>query len=296
MTTLVLKLYKSGWFHRKNEEGLELVNKLPGVSVQQWNGETDGILLCSDYRPSLLETVPKVFFGPHVCFREGVRVFNQPTTFDVYYNCLSKWVVDLYQQYVHNPRVHFKSIPFPVDVDKFVPQNKINDTFFVYIKHIGVEKVEIIKKLLSESSLATILPYVFVYGDYNESIYRDAIAKCKFGIWIDAHESQGFALQEALACDCPLFVYDAQDMIEEIQRGTPYWGDWTGGTLPCTSASYFDDSCGMIYRGTEFSVMKEQFELFLDNVKASIYTPRKFVLDHLTPEKFVERINNLYNN
>ena len=44
-----------------------------------------------------------------------------------------------------------------------------------------------------------IIPFVFDYVKrYNEEDYLDCLKNAKFGIILDAHESQGFAIEEAL--------------------------------------------------------------------------------------------------
>ena len=43
---------------------------------------------------------------------------------------------------------------------------------------------------------------------YQESDFADAISKAPYAIWIGRHESQGFAFQETLSSDTPIFVID----------------------------------------------------------------------------------------
>ena len=39
--------------------------------------------------------------------------------------------------------------------------------------------------------------------------------KAKYGIILDAHESQGFAIEEALSCNVPLLVWNTKFMSQE---------------------------------------------------------------------------------
>ena len=83
---------------------------------------------------------------------------------------------------------------------------------FVYVKNRKVDTKKI-QSLLEEKNLN----YTWiVYGSYSEDDYIRIVQKSKFGIWIGSHESQGFALEEALSMNCPLLVLDAQSMHEEF--------------------------------------------------------------------------------
>ena len=42
---------------------------------------------------------------------------------------------------------------------------------------------------------------------YDENEFLNYIKTCKYGIVLDAHESQGFAIQEMLSCNLPLLVW-----------------------------------------------------------------------------------------
>ena len=50
---------------------------------------------------------------------------------------------------------------------------------------------------------------------YNETDYINYLKECKYGIWVDAHESQGFALEEALSLDVPLLVWNIKSLNQE---------------------------------------------------------------------------------
>ena len=284
-----LVLYKTGWFHRKNEEGLGLLEKEGLARVKLWDGEQDGILLCSDEQLSKLSKHPKVIFGPHFAFRNTVKIFsNYQGPKKIVFNALSPWLVSLIGQYVDNPLVQVIPIPFPVNVNRFVPGVK-DDSYFVYFKHLDNYRLEEVLEMLKSFVLGP--QKIFIYGNYREEDFLKAIATCKFGIWVDAHESQGFAFQEAMSADCPLFVSNSTDMTEELDNFKRPWGDWTMGPLPCTSASYFDETCGIIRNKGEDMAVK--FQMFLNGVDGGLFKPREFVLGHLTTKHFVDRIKSI---
>ena len=91
-------------------------------------------------------------------------------------------------------------------------------------------------------------------------------------IVLDAHESQGFAIQEALACDVPLLVWDATSMNQEEGAGHP--------DLPSTSVPYWNEKCGEVF--TKWAGFENKFNLFLQNIKNDNYEPRKFIINELS--------------
>ncbi len=50
------------------------------------------------------------------------------------------------------------------------------------------------------------------YGTYTEETYKYVLRRSFFGVWIGTTESQGIALQEALAANVPLIVLNSRNM------------------------------------------------------------------------------------
>ena len=187
---------------------------------------------------------------------------------------------------------------------------------FVYFKNVSSTKLDDILNRLFESFKEELNGHtcmVFQYGLYTEEEYRTYVSQCKFGIWVGSHESQGFALQEALSCNCPLFVYDVNllDECTTLANGIEKFLWWENceknGIDPkimeeigATSAPYFDDRCGVIFKtdkklGEEanYNNMVWSFSRFLRNV--GTYEPRKYVLEELSVDKFYRRICGIMN-
>ena len=84
------------------------------------------------------------------------------------------------------------------------------------------------------------------------------------------HESQGFALEEALSCNVPLLVWDVKSMNEE--HGSNY------NNIPATVIPYWDKRCGEnFYNLNELESVFSKFILNINN-----YKPREYVLENLT--------------
>ena len=129
-------------------------------------------------------------------------------------------------------------------------------------------------------------PTIFNYvTGYNEDNYIEYLHNSKFGVWIDAHESQGFALQEALSCNVPLLVWNVLSMNQEYGQNH---NDISATTIP-----HWDARCGEVfYKKNDF---KTSFNTFLS--KLETYQPRDFILENLTFDicetKLINTINNI---
>jgi hypothetical protein len=132
-----------------------------------------------------------------------------------------------------------------------------------------------------------------MYKKYDENEdYLPTLKRCKFGIWIGCHETQGFAFQEALSCNVPLFVYDSVSMKEECRIDLPlprFTYSHVHQNLPATSASYFDEQmCGIVCKTQ--SDLDSKMNIFLQKLKNNEYNPRQFIVDNLSVACFEQRI------
>ena len=118
---------------------------------------------------------------------------------------------------------------------------------------------------------------------YNETDYIKYLKESKYGIILAAHESQGFAIEEALSCNVPLLVWNTKYMSQEYGSRYP--------DIPCNTVPYWSEKCGEIFY--EKSDFETSFEIFVNKLEQ--YEPRKYILDILSVEKcannFVKLIN-----
>ena len=150
--------------------------------------------------------------------------------------------------------------------------------YFKHRDHIDLNDIEIFFK--NKSIDYTIFSYD---KQYNENEYIKFLQDTKYCIWIDAHESQGFALQEALACDVPLLVWNISSMNQEY--GSHY------SDVPATTVPYWDDRCGeLFYNINDFETI---YNTFIKKIET--YKPRNFILENLSIEvcenKLIQQIN-----
>jgi len=179
--------------------------------------------------------------------------------------------------------------PFGVNTDKFSPtQNtKENKKIFIYFKKRNPDELKFVKEFLSKRNIKYI---EFKYGKYDEKYYINQLKKTKYGIWIGQHESQGFALLEALSMNVPLLVWSTKFLWQEY-KSTKY----NNIHIRQITNPYWDNTCG------EFFFEKEDFEktfnIFIN--KLNYYQPRKFILENLSfqicKQKFDKLLNNYFN-
>ena len=99
--------------------------------------------------------------------------------------------------------------------------------------------------------------YIHCIKRYDEDDYLTYLQSSKYGIILDAHESQGFAVQEALSTNVPLLVWDTKYMSQE-----------EGGNsiqIHITTIPYWDERCGEYFH--ESDEFEKTFEKFIDNLE-----------------------------
>jgi len=225
----------------------------------------------------------KFIFGPHFSVFPDAKlnIIKGPKTA---YNLLSEWVINIWKAYPICNDLNLVKIPFGVDTDKFIDNKNIKDRnkIMIYCKHRNPQDLLFIEKFLNNRDLKY---SVFSYDKrYNENDYINYLQDSKFCIWVDAHESQGFAVQEALSCNVPLLVWNITSMNQEYGRNYQ--------DLKATTISYWDNKCGEVfYNENQF---ENTFNKFIENIER--YKPRQFILDVLSIDACENRLIQFINN
>ena len=226
----------------------------------------------------------KFIFGPHfsVFPENNIEIIKGTNSL---YIQPSKWVVDLWNNFPLCRDLKIQDIPFGVDTKKFSPIKNIcnRDNIFIYHKRRNPEDLNILQSFLKNLNINfKIFDYV---NKYSEEEYLNYLKESKFGIWLTAHESQGFALEEALSCDVPLLVWNITSLNQEYGSNYP--------NLPATTLSYWDKRCGEYF--TNNNELYTIFNIFINNLEN--YKPREYILENLSIEKcsdkFINNINNI---
>ena len=225
----------------------------------------------------------KFIFGPHFSvFPNNKLLYIKNSYNNAVYIQPSYWASNVWKNMKAELCIPIRTQPFPVEIEKFKPTDNSNKSeVFIYFKRRKASELNFIKDFLNNKKISyKIFDYL---KKYEEDDYISCLKNAKYGIIVDAHESQGFAIEEALSCNVPLIVWNVEFMSQE--EGGNY------SNIPCTNIEYWDERCGeFFYREEEF---EEAYNKFMS--KIDTYKPREYILEHLTPEKcseqFVELIN-----
>lgn len=289
-----MKILIFGNFHHKNMEGYNMLFKYLNYSVtNNINEILDCDYIISPSYPIDTSKYPnkKFIFGPHFSLFPDNRLYqiNNVNKNSVYIQP-SLWPITFWQHYSYfntfqksNISVPFKPFFLPVDTEKFKPIQNNKTKVFIYFKRRKPEELNFIKNFLTKKNIEyKIFDYI---KRYEEKDYLSYLQESQYGIIIDAHESQGFAIEEALSCDVPLLVWNVKSMKQEY--GSSY------DNIPCTTIPYWDKRCGEYFY--EAGELESKMDIFLQ--KLETYNPREFILENLSVEKcgeqFIELINKI---
>ena len=282
-----MKVLIIGTFHHKNTIGLKLL--LDTINYEYKFGSINDINYfdiiyspCSSINSSHYSS-KKFIFGPHFSVFPDNRLLsiNNINKNSIYIQP-SKWAADTWRNFNVEKFITIKEFPFPVEVEKFCPnQHSQKNEAFIYFKRRKPEELEYVKQFLNKKNITyKIFDYV---KKYNEEEYLKCLQNAKYGIIIDAHESQGFAIEEALSCNVPLLVWNVSFMSQEHDSNYP--------NIPCTNIAYWDERCGeYFYKVEEF---ERTYNEFINKLES--YKPREYILENLSPQKCGERFIELVN-
>jgi hypothetical protein len=270
-------------FHRKNEHALMNYKNIQVVSIYDTNQLNNINLSDFDcvYSPSLPIDVSrypntKFLFGPHFSVFPDHKILslNGP---NFIYAQPSNWALNSWKMCDDVKNVRFAVMPFGVDTQVYNESKPIchRDRVFIYYKRRRPEELQFVKNFLDKQNIKY---RVFSYThQYPEQEYMNYLHKSKYGIWVGQHESQGFAVQEALSSNVPLLVWSVTSMNQEY--GAIY------SDIPATTIPYWDERCGEYFHRTD--EFEEKFKLFLSNLDS--YKPREYIMEELSMDKCEER-------
>ena len=192
-----------------------------------------------------------------------------------FFNTLSPWIITLYEEFVPRMKVPFKSLPFAVDTDKFSPESTPKEyDCLIYFKHRHTNCLNTVIETVKGMGLTYT---VIQYGSYTEKQYISTLNRVRFCIWVGSHESQGFALQECLSMNVPIFVWNATNMREEYSNNNQVFSNYSQN-LACTTVPYWDSRCGKIWDTSK--EMRPELSEFIS--KLNTYSPRSYVVENLS--------------
>jgi len=284
-------LYLKKYMHHKNNNALMNYKNISYYIIQNEN-DLDKINLndfdCvySPCTPINVSKYPntKFIFGPHFSVFPEKKQIDLITSKNVIYTQPSDWVRDMWKCNPICNNIRIETMPFGVDTNKFNEIHSIEkkNIILIYYKSRKPEEIDfVLNFLLHFNYKIKIFNYL---TKYSEQDYLNCLHNAKFGIWIGRHESQGFALEEALSCNVPLLVWDVKSMNQEYGYNYP--------DITATSIPYWSEICGeYFYEKNDF---EKTFNIFIN--KLENYRPREYILNTLTNDICENKLFNLINN
>ena len=282
----------NNWIDNKNKEGL--ISILQYLKWEYKLGNIEDIddnkwkIIYSPSEPLDFNKYPNKLwlFGPDFNLYNNENNFNKINfkQDNLIHISQSDWTINVLKSMYSNLILNMKIFSFPVNMDKFNDNGSNRTEVLIYYKH---RKLDELKFIINELNNRNIINFrIFSYEHkYDELDFIRHIQISKYGIVIDAHETQGFVIEEMLSCNLPLLVWNVKSLNQEISNNN--YPDF-----PATSIPYWDDRCGEVfYDSTEFEM---KFKLFIDNLEK--YKPREFIKDNLSIEKCAEKLVKLINN
>lgn len=293
--------------HRNNTESIERMCKSCDIDYEHTSNpnvvknSVYDFLICNDtyIAPQDVPKNVKIVYGPQffVLPEEGIfrSKYDPNLKGKCVYNTLSTWVKDLYLEVVmgqENFMTELEPLPFGVNMERFKPNPLVTKDIdcLVYFKH---RKSDVLNKVIKTLESLNMTYEIISYGSYNESYYISLLNKCKFMISVDAHESQGFALEEAMSTNIPMIVINATSMFDEVfSNDTPVYEKYKGTyKMLATSVGYWSDKCGILTTIDNFSE-KDVIEITSNLEK---YKGRDYIEETLSYKVCMKRILNYFN-
>jgi hypothetical protein len=192
------------------------------------------------------------------------------------------WATDIYKPYFGDRCINWAH---GVDTNDWKPSTMEKDIdVLIYDKvrwereHFEPNLIQPVRESLQQRGLRIA---EIRYGFYKEEDYRGLLSRARSMIFLVEHESQGSACQECLSCDVPIFAWEQGWYLD------PNQSKWGQSKTPASSVPYFDKRCGMKFNDiTEFKTL---VDAFFTSVNNGNFSPREYVLEHLTIERCAQR-------
>lgn len=283
-------LYVKSHMHSKNHHSLMNYKNITfyiidtpsfhGIDLSQFD------VVYSPCEPINVNIYPdtKFIFGPHFSvFPEGYQMDIIRRT-NVTYIHPSEWAAKVWRDSPLCNNIKVEPLPFGVDIERFKDSKPISERqrVFIYFKTRHPHLLSILQSFLNSKNICY---EIFNYNTrYHEDTYIECLKNAKYGIWLGRHESQGFALEEALSMNVPLLVWNVKSMNEEY--GSNY------NDIPASVIPYWDERCGeYFYNENE---LENIFNIFIS--KLETYKPREYILENLTMEICEQKLIHLIQN
>ncbi len=245
----------------------------------------------ADWVFSLHRKFEKVIVGPNFSAEQMAGLHKKYQKLINFFIAPSPQVQFVYKYY-GVPETKIKVWPVGINTEDFGDTSqlpKTHDALVYFKRRTKAELAQVLELLKQENQSYQVLEY----GRYDKNDFRQATQACRYAVILDGTESQGIALEEIMASNLPLFVFD------QVYLGQPVH-KYLNDNLKVTSIPYWSDICGVVvptdtYGQTQHPYSsipetREKFKEFL--TKLASFNPRSYILENLSlvgqAKKFLE--------
>lgn len=190
--------------------------------------------------------VPNVYANKLVLSGPAIMPHDMPQDIDssVVFNSLCSWVREMVQGV--RPTLRCVDGPFPLPLDQLVPDPALpKDRVVLYVKYRDPSVAADCEAVLKQHCPGTPVVVVRYEAGYDFATYIDHLKRARWAVFLVGSESQGFAVQEAMALDVPIVRWDVRSL-----QDLCYWDRWFDrppyrGVIPATGFTLWDDTCGL---------------------------------------------------
>jgi glycosyltransferase involved in cell wall biosynthesis len=179
----------------------------------------------------------------------------------------SDWTRNMYAGEL--PSLDAKLIIWPAGVDEeyWKPEGREKDPRSLLFYSKRPDK-ELFDRCIEIAEAAGCRVTVLEYGSYTPPQYKQLLNEHAILVHFTPSESQGISLAESWSVDVPTLVWNQGVYVSH------------GKTIPCSSAPFLSDPTGLFFRDAP------EFAAALDKAVSApaAFSPRKWILDHLTDE------------
>jgi glycosyltransferase involved in cell wall biosynthesis len=264
-------------------DGLDRIGASYQVNDYRGLRADPGALACVFGKPQILEKIPcrnPVLFGTSIYSHPNDNP-GLPAQRDIRQVLVpSDWVRSMFEQVWPG----LVSVwPVGIDTDRWAPSpGAAKDVDIVVYDKIAWQREHYERLLLgplhTELKRRGLRVETLRYGDYREEDMFALSKRCRGMVYLSRHETQGIAAQQMLAAGVPLFAWDEGGFWQD-----PKYFPREVKFEPVTSVPYWDDRCGVKFRGG--ADLLDGFAAFWRGVEANAFSPRDMVVERLTLER-----------
>lgn len=249
-----------------------------------------GKITNEDFLKKTLLIGPNIAFDPSELERHipGIMNFESSILSQAIFICPSEWVEHFWRKRGFSGNIAM----WPVGVDTYyfdpVLQKQAQKTLLPLEKDVliytkGRSEIDLTKTidLIREQGLTY---SILKYGDYTERQLINYALSHRLCLVIDSSESQGLALQELMALNIPLLIWDIGSANQQSALETPQ-------TIedPATSVPFFDQRCGIVVSHIE-DIMPVLTNMIHGQNQ---FSPRTYISTNLSLEKQAQALVDL---